>query len=569
MIMRLTPWLAFCAIYLCTLGTGQAQTYQSHVIYLPEVGTYALDLGNLAGEINSFTTDVEPDHVSLSIADNDNLEVESTRIGIDSLVVTYCDGASNCDSVAFVFDVRLRTQITADTQRDTVVVGEGVVTSCVDTSQLPGTVVSAVNACEGQGGPYVEFALDEASACLKYRGIGGNGTDTACVVVCDDLGFCDTTTVIVTVVEPATYPDREIFDVIYAGLTETRFLDVSDFPGAVVAITNTCPDASGTYVDFLTQGQTSSVQYSGLERGVERACLQVTDADGRTQNFFHTVTVLEPTSSADTLLVRNGSSYVYCFEDYELSEDPIDFSNECSTFGDILEALPLKDITCLDLRADGVGAQDMCLTMCDANGICDTVNLHVEVVPNDDDRLPRAVDDFYSVDPRAVATVDPLENDLSLSPITFRRVVSQPNQGRADFLPEGTLSYALAKAYCGLDTMRYEICNQFGCDQAAIVFDNDCAAIDPDDLPKLLVYDGFSPNGDDRNETFTIKNIEYYPENELKIYNRWGTRVFRANGYASDWMGFFGDKPLPAGTYFYVLDLGNNDKRAGYLQLNR
>ena len=87
----------------------------------------------------------------------------------------------------------------------------------------------------------------------------------------------------------------------------------------------------------------------------------------------------------------------------------------------------------------------------------------------------------------------------------------------------------------------------------------------------LIIYTGFSPNGDGVNEVFTIKNIEYFPENSLRIFNRWGNEVYRAEGYtnATGWTGDFnGGIDVPDGTYFYVLYV-DNDRYSGYVQVNR
>ncbi|MGB1270376.1 MAG: gliding motility-associated C-terminal domain-containing protein, partial [Flavobacteriaceae bacterium] len=48
---------------------------------------------------------------------------------------------------------------------------------------------------------------------------------------------------------------------------------------------------------------------------------------------------------------------------------------------------------------------------------------------------------------------------------------------------------------------------------------------------------GFSPNGDGINDNWTIDNIELYPSNVVKVYNRSGRLVYRAYGYKNTWNG--------------------------------
>ena len=79
----------------------------------------------------------------------------------------------------------------------------------------------------------------------------------------------------------------------------------------------------------------------------------------------------------------------------------------------------------------------------------------------------------------------------------------------------------------------------------------------------IVVYDIFTPNNDGMNETFIINCIEEYPNNVLKVYNREGTLVYYKKTYDNSWDGFSNvngvfnkNERLPAGVYFYVLNLG-------------
>jgi len=88
---------------------------------------------------------------------------------------------------------------------------------------------------------------------------------------------------------------------------------------------------------------------------------------------------------------------------------------------------------------------------------------------------------------------------------------------------------------------------------------------------------GFSPNGDQTNDTFTIAGLDNFYENyELRIYNRWGTLVYIGNKNTADWDGFsnqpsIGKKSLPVGTYFYWLQLDpeKTDIKVGWVYLTR
>lgn len=93
---------------------------------------------------------------------------------------------------------------------------------------------------------------------------------------------------------------------------------------------------------------------------------------------------------------------------------------------------------------------------------------------------------------------------------------------------------------------------------------------------KISVYNAISADGDPRNAIMRITNITLYPKNKVSIFNRWGDKVFEVSGYDNDQKAFVGNAnmggntELPAGTYFYVIDLGNGSElKNGYISLKR
>ena len=84
----------------------------------------------------------------------------------------------------------------------------------------------------------------------------------------------------------------------------------------------------------------------------------------------------------------------------------------------------------------------------------------------------------------------------------------------------------------------------------------------------LTIYNGVSADGDGHNDYFKIDGIEYYPKNNLKIFNRWGVLVYEKDGYSNE-APFDGhsngratisaDSKLPQGTYYYILEYEDSD----------
>ena len=98
---------------------------------------------------------------------------------------------------------------------------------------------------------------------------------------------------------------------------------------------------------------------------------------------------------------------------------------------------------------------------------------------------------------------------------------------------------------------------------------------DPDPC-ELFVPAGFSPDGDGVNETWVITGLEQYPNHQLVVFNRWGTKVFEAQPYNNDWDGSasfgvtVGGNQLPEGTYFYIIETGDGSAAiTGYVYLHR
>lgn len=82
-----------------------------------------------------------------------------------------------------------------------------------------------------------------------------------------------------------------------------------------------------------------------------------------------------------------------------------------------------------------------------------------------------------------------------------------------------------------------------------------------EDCETIKIPDAFSPNGDGVNDEFFISNLGFYPNNSIRIFNRWGAEVFSAAPYKGDWNGTSSapgtiGEMLPVSTYYYVLTIG-------------
>ena len=94
------------------------------------------------------------------------------------------------------------------------------------------------------------------------------------------------------------------------------------------------------------------------------------------------------------------------------------------------------------------------------------------------------------------------------------------------------------------------------------------------DLIEVNVSQAITPNGDGVNDTWVIYNLENYPNNTVRVFNRWGSEVFFARGYQNDWNGFYknSNQALPdSSSYYYQLDLDGNGsiEKEGWIYISR
>ena len=140
------------------------------------------------------------------------------------------------------------------------------------------------------------------------------------------------------------------------------------------------------------------------------------------------------------------------------------------------------------------------------------------------------------------------------------KIITQPSSGAPASLDAGgnlTVDYAGLK-FVGTDQLTIEVCDLDGLCTTQIIF----IEVEP---PSVVVYNAVSPNGDDKHDYLEIENAEFFPNNQVKIMNRWGDIVYEINGYDNDANKFTGvankggNGELPTGTYYYSIVIVQND----------
>ena len=84
-----------------------------------------------------------------------------------------------------------------------------------------------------------------------------------------------------------------------------------------------------------------------------------------------------------------------------------------------------------------------------------------------------------------------------------------------------------------------------------------------------------TPNGDGINDTWFIGNIDKYPDNQVAIFDRWGSSIYQAQNYNNSsicWSGNLegdhsGTGGAPSGTYYYQIEISDGRRFKGFIEL--
>ncbi len=93
------------------------------------------------------------------------------------------------------------------------------------------------------------------------------------------------------------------------------------------------------------------------------------------------------------------------------------------------------------------------------------------------------------------------------------------------------------------------------------------------DSTTISAPNAFSPNGDGINDTWRLQVRGIITEYVLTVFNRYGQPVFTTHDAAKQWDGAVNGKPLPVGTYYYLIQGKDNNgrpvKQSGYVVILR
>ena len=494
-------------------------------------------------------------------------------VGTDTLCLVFIDNDGKADT-ANVYLTAISKQRKPNVYTETV--GETITGfRCFDAKDfdLGADIDSIYNACPKLSGTNASIKIQTkgtTTPCKSGFGISFTGikagVDTACIVLIDKNGDKDTATVYVNVV-PVKPQAPIVKDTIFQYQTKTYCVDtaVLKLNGKITKVENLCPKLSGTQVTFtidtlkacttINGGPGLSITYNGLQIGTDTACIKVTDSFGKSDSLTVIVTVkkLIPLVIDENLLVS--ATKTVCIDTSRIAGPVTSIVNKCPNLSGKNAKFDINPITkCIKITGLTPGVDTACIVICNAKGVCDSTTIFATII---DKGKIKANDDKDTTTLNAAKTIDVLKNDVLGDTVKQKITVKLlpkanggkgPNHGSAIVdTKSNKIMYVPEFGFTGRDTFTYIVCVGTVCDTADVIIYIAPQAKD------FHIYNGFSPNGDNKNDTFVIDGIESFPGSELIIYNRWGNQVHRVTDYKNDWGGTWNNSDLPDGTYYYAL----------------
>ena len=352
---------------------------------------------------------------------------------------------------------------------------------------------------------------------------GFAGTDTFDYTTCDDMGNCSTAMVTVVI---ANMIDLDADNDGIVNVFEDLNLDNDNNPATLPTDTDT--DGIPDYLDIDSDND-------GIPDNVEaQISIGYVLPSGIDANVNGLDDTYETNGNLGLIPIDTDGDGLPDYVDEDSDNDFVPDNVEGNDFNQ--DGLPDEVYVIIDQDNDGLsdGYEGGILTDIDVN---DEINDPLTDLPDTDgDGLPnyRDTDD----DNDGIETIDEDENE-------------DGNPSNDDNDDDGTPNY----------------------------LDSDLDASDTD----IEVFNVITPNGDGVHDELRIRNIENFPNNTVKIYNRWGVMVFSTKDYNSVGNVFDGtsqaratvnrNNGLPAGTYFYIIDYEDQSgimrQKTGYLYINR
>lgn len=247
--------------------------------------------------------------------------------------------------------------------------------------------------------------------------------------------------------------------------------------------------------------------------------------------------------------VNGGSGfYAYSWEPSSLLTQP----NQPSTATTILSSSTTFTFNVLDLSIGCVSSDQ------------------VEILMGAVNQPPVANPDTDTASILNSATIAILSNDFDPDgTIDSVSILEYPSHGSIQWNSDQSITYTPFGGFDGVDSLIYVICDNgmpVLCDTALVTI----RVFGTRPFDDIFIYNYLTPNGDSHNDVWIIDNIQFWPENEILLFNRWGDKIRSYEHYDNASVVWDGTndlgKPVPDGTYYYIIKVKHRDSQTGSMR---
>lgn len=351
--------------------------------------TFCTDTTNFIARIKSIENICPKNDIILKITAlyKSCVSYKAIGTGTDTLCLKVCDALGFCDTTQLIVTVLAKNQVglkfhildsvyvDSIKQRCDVLIPQGTLTV-----RQSLTFSSPLNA---------KFNLDGNTNCITFSGVNA-GLDSIGVRICSG-NICDTTILVIKVLQKVVYKSRKYFYADSIGIDSTTkvCLNLPQQTSSITKFNNYCSGNSKGNVTFTTDDVRQCVFYSGTKVGSDTACFQLCNNLGvcDTSYFYITAfarkvnTIPVATSShVDTLKIKINQSVSYCPDTSRLRNSPIKSIGYCELSNHYNVSIGLDTTKkCVKIKGVKVGVDTFCLVLKNQAGFSDTTRLFVKV----------------------------------------------------------------------------------------------------------------------------------------------------------------------------------------------
>ncbi len=215
------------------------------------------------------------------------------------------------------------------------------------------------------------------------------------------------------------------------------------------------------------------------------------------------------------------------------------------------------------------GSDTLIYRICNTSGFCGAAR--VFIVIDDYDFAPVAHNDTVVSYQIKDLTINVLSNDEFLFdlPITLDIITNFTNS-TATVNNNLRIVPNISRYFAETDSLLYQVCDKDGdCDQAWLFL-----TLNENIEQEFFIPQGFSPNGDGINDTFTVPDFQNVPDMTIYVYDRTGVLLYEDHQFNNNWDGYantgsYAGRLLEAGTYYYLMQVNGIGDFKGFIYLSR